>query len=498
MFRCHTPCLPGVWRPLVHSPCHHNLAEGLRLRTMRAFDPPTDCGIKHFQRTIRLMGRVACSRLGQVERWPHQKVVDSYKVSRLRVRYQTACDSLRDDGLATPKDARVDAFVKAEKLIRYKVHKPRIIMGRSPRYNLELASYLKPLEHVLYPALRGYGSRFLTKTRLIGKGLNGKERASLIRTKLYSTPGLVAVEIDGVSFESHFSKAILAAEHDFYLRFFSGEERRRLQQLLSWQQEFKGMGEGLTFRASGVRASGDFNTGLGNTLVMLTLVQMVASRCPGRYDVLADGDNALLFIPEEHLDVWREQVVAVTATAGFEMTIEQPVSDLRKVVFGQSKPFYDGESWKMVRDPMKVLSHAACGYRHYHDLRGGLRVLKSVAYCEAVLSAGVPVLQEYAHSLLALTSGVTFSRAEPDDYVYASLVAKGVDWAATRKLPITARAREDFEVSFGICVEDQLRWEELLRKPIALPSAWPPPSEDTPDIRHVDTFPFDELGDPFE
>nr|UYZ32453.1 RNA-dependent RNA polymerase [Alternaria dianthicola umbra-like virus 2] len=498
MFRCHTPCLPGVWRPLVHSPCHHNLAEGLRLRTMRAFAPPEPVGVKHFQQTIRLLGRVAFSRLGKVDRWSHQEVVDSYKVNRLRVRYQTACDSLRDDGLATPKDARVDAFVKAEKLTRYKVHKPRIIMGRAPRYNLELASYLKPLEHVLYPALRGYGSKYLTKTRLIGKGLNAKERASLIRTKLYSTPGLVAVEIDGVSFESHFSKAILAAEHDFYLRFYSGAERSRLQQLLSWQQEFRGSGEGLSFKASGVRASGDFNTGLGNTLVMLTLVQMVASRCPGRFDVLADGDNALLFVPEKHLDVWREQVVAVTATAGFEMTIEQPVSDLRRVVFGQSKPFFDGNSWKMVRDPMKVLSHAACGYRHYQDLHGGLRVLKSVAYCEAVLSAGVPVLQEYAHSLLRATAGVSFSKAEPEDYVYASLVAKGYDWAATRKLPVTARAREDFAVSFGISVEDQLRWEESLSKAITLPTVWPSPSVDVPDIRDVDTLPFDELGDPFE
>lgn len=500
MYRLHTPCLPGVWNPRVHSPCHHNLAEGLRLRTMRAFEPATASGLRHFGVVMRLLRRVSFARIGHLQVASVQSVVESYKVARLRVRYEAAALSLQQDGPATPKDARVKAFVKGEKLLRYKVNKPRVIMGRDPRYNLELATYLKPLEHVLYPALRGFGSKFLTRTRLVGKGLNGYERAALIRKKLYSRPGLVAVEIDGVSFESHFCKSVLQSEHSFYVSFYQGDAAKRLAQLLSWQLEFNGRGEaGLKFTAEGVRASGDFNTGLGNTLVMLSLVYMVAQRCPGKFDVLADGDNALLFIPECHLGVWRDRVAEVCGTAGFEMTIEQPTADMRRVVFGQSKPFFDGDRWKMVRDPLKVLSHAASGYQHYHDLRGGVKVLKSVAYCEAVLGAGVPILQAYAQALLAATSGFTFSKAEPEDYLYRQLVSKGIDWAAARVMPVTARARVDFEVSFGISPEDQVRWEAFLSKPIVLPTGWSAVdyNDDHPDIRFPGSLPFDVLGDPF-
>jgi len=468
---------------------------------MRAYEPATAAGLQHFGSVCRLLRRVAFARVGYLQASSVEDVVASYKVARMRVRYEAAAKSLLEDGPATPRDATVKAFVKGEKLLRYKVHKPRVIMGRDPRFNLELATYLKPLEHVLYAALRGFGSKFLTRTRLVGKGLNGNERASLIRKKLYSRPGLVAVEIDGVSFESHFCESVLQFEHSFYEAFFQGDERKRLAQLLSWQREFRGKGEaGLKFTAKGVRASGDFNTGMGNTLVMLSLVYMVAQRTPGKFDVLADGDNALLFLPEEHIGVWSRNVATVCGSAGFEMTIEQPTSDLRKVVFGQSRPFYDGVNWKMVRDPLKVLSHAACGYQHYHDLRGGLRVLKSVAYCEAVLGAGVPILQAYAHSLLRATERVSFSKAEPEDYSYRQLVSRGIDWAAARRVPISDRARCDFEVSFGICPEDQVRWEEVLSRPLVLPTSWSSVSynDDHPDIRAVGSLPFDVLGDPFE
>jgi len=208
MFRVNTPCLPGVWHPQVHSPCHHNLAEGLRLRTMRAFEPATADGLAWFSRLARRVGRLAYARIGALESMPVNDVVASYKQARLRVRYETAALSLLEDGPATPRDAVVKAFVKGEKLVRHKVNKPRVIMGRDPRYNLELATYLKPLEHVLYGQLRGFGKMF-TRTRLIGKGLNGPERARMIRKKLYSRQGLVAVEIDGVSFESHFCKEVL-------------------------------------------------------------------------------------------------------------------------------------------------------------------------------------------------------------------------------------------------------------------------------------------------
>jgi hypothetical protein len=138
----------------------------------------------------------------------------------------------------------------------------------------------------------------------------------------------------------------------------------------------------------------------------------------------------------------------------------------------------------MVRNPMKVLSHAATGYQHYGELRGGLRVLKSVAYCEAVLARGVPILSKFAAVLLDLTRHVTFSKAEVNDFEYKSLLAKGVNWEMARRVEVTPATRLRFEKSWGIGVERQLQIERELVLP-KLPTSWDPAlyEEVVPDAR---------------
>lgn len=469
-YRVYTPCLGGVWTPHVHSPCAHNLVLGLLMRTMGPVPPPDLESLPSLQREFNELTRVVRGRVGRVERWDLERVVASYSEKRLRVRYEAALKSLRDDGYCTRRDARVSAFVKGEKLARYKTNKPRVIMARAPRYNLELASFLKPIEHALYPALRGWSRRFYTRTRLIGKGLSPRQRANLIAKKMAATADMVCFEVDGKSFESHFSLEVLRMEHRVYTSLLKDP---RLRKLLRWQEEFEGSGCGVKFSVSGVRASGDFNTGLGNTLVMCCLVLATAAAIKTRFDFLADGDNAIIFIRKRHLQLWRDKLPGVFLRMGFEATLEAPAMRLEEVQFGQSRPCPVMGGLTMVRDPFKVMSHAACGYQHYGEIRGGLRVLKSVAYCEAVLSAGVPVLQAFAHSLLVATQAVGFARAMPSDYEYRQVLSKGISWASARKQPITREAREAFAVSWGVDPEEQARMERYFDQPISLPTEWP-------------------------
>jgi len=483
MYRLWTPRLPGVWRPQVHEDCAHNLVRGLELRTLGLTPKPSGAGIESFRRSMREITNVMKGRVGNVPPSSLAEVVESYRHNRrLYARYTEAFDSLMADGYASPKDARVKAFVKGEKLANYKVYKPRVIMGRDPRYNLELASYLRPIEHAFYAQFRGWGRSFYTRTRLVGKGLDPRRRAELIKRKMMSHPGMVAMEIDGKSFESHFSVPILKAEHSVYKSLSSS---RRLAQLLDWQLAFDGRGGDVRFHAVGVRASGDYNTGLGNTLVMCGLVLMVAREVGTRFDFLADGDNAIIFVNREHIGLWTERINPICIKAGFEMALEPPVLNLEEVPFGQSKPLYvEGLGWTMVRNPMKVLSHAGCGYQHYKDLVGGVRVLKSVAYCEAVLSRGVPILSKFAAMLLELTRHVNFSKAELSDFEYKAVLAKGIDWQKARQIEVATSTRLGFETSWGITVERQLEIERSLVLP-KLPSEWCPSRYETevPDGR---------------
>jgi len=484
MYRLWTPSLPGIWRPQVHEDCAHNLVRGLELRTLGKTPSPEPTGINAFKRSMREISSVVKGRSGLVNASSLAEVVESYRGNRrLYARYTEAFNSLVADGYAHPRDARVKAFVKGEKLAKYKVFKPRVIMGRDPRYNLELASYLRPIEHAFYAHFRGWGRQFYTHTRLVGKGLDPGRRALLIKRKMMSNPGMVAMEIDGMSFESHFSVPILKAEHSVYK---SLNRSRRLAQLLDWQLEFDGRGGDVRFHAVGVRASGDYNTGLGNTLVMCGLVLMVAREVKTKFDFLADGDNAIIFVNRKDIDTWTSRINPICIRAGFEMALEQPVFHLEQVPFGQSKPLHvDGVGWTMIRNPMKVLSHAGCGYQHYKDLVGGVRVLKSVAYCEAVLNRGVPVLSKFASILLELTRRVKFSKAELSDFEYKAVLAKGTAWERARTVEVSYQTRLGFETSWGITVEQQLEMEAQLKLP-ELPSEWCPSRYD-PEVPNAAT-----------
>lgn len=472
MYRCWTPPLQGVWHPHLHSPCAHNEYVGLLKRTLGPVPLASLKGLSSFGKAMRELRRVLVGRCGLVEPWPVNRVVESYVVPRLRKRYEEAAVSLSRDGLCDRRDTKISAFVKSEKLAKEKVSKPRIIMGRSPRYNLELACYLKPVEHAVYPAFRGWGARFLTHTRLIGKGLAGKERADLIRRKMLSRPGVVAVELDCKSFESHLCRTMLRSEHGVYTGLCPDP---RLARLLSWQLRCKGKGAaGVRFSVSGVRASGDFNTGLGNTLLMCGLVLGAARSLRLKFDFLADGDNAVLFVMSEDAATWALRLPGLFLEYGHEVTIGEFVGTVETVVFGQSKPCRVVDGWTMVRDPWKTMSHAFSGHQHYAEMRGGARVLRAVSYCEAVLNRGVPVLQAFAHAMLRATRGVSFPK-EPDleNYEYRRVVSRDNRWEQRNWTPVSAVTRISFFLSWGVSVEEQIRIETLLDSLVVnLPSTW--------------------------
>lgn len=489
-YRCYTPDVPGVWRPQVHRSCTHNMVSALLQRTLGSCPGHTPRGLAAFQRAGRELRSVLKGRSLGVVPWSFGRVVASYRTKRMRERYARAETSLATDGLATARDAKVKAFVKGEKLANFKVAKPRVIMARDPRYNLELASYLKPVEHDVYGAFRGWGSRFLTHTRLIGKGLSLEQRATLLRKKLLSHPDVVAFEVDCKSFESHVTVEQLSVEHSVYLALCPDP---RLRKLLSYQLEFEGFGAGVRYHAKGIRASGDFNTGLGNTLIMCCLVLASAKRLGIRFDFLADGDNAVLFVRRTDLDAARRGFVECFLEMGHELALEEPAEQVEDVVFGQSKPIWAAGRWTMVRDPFKVLSQACCGHQHYAEMRGGIKVLRSVAYCEAVLSRGVPVLQAFAQSLLRATRGVDVPlHLASDNFEYERVLARGVSWEATKQADISSETRIQFERSWGVSVGAQLMLEERLSGPVTFPTSWSGVhvDEDSGDVRDPWGIPF--------
>jgi len=456
--------IPGVWVPGVHAACNHNEYVALMKRTLAPTPAPVESCLAQLADVFRRLRAVARRYSG--ERWSYLETAQSY-TGALRRRYLEAERSLREDGPLTARDVQLRAFLKAEKFNRYsKFQKPRMIFPRSPRYNLVLASRLKPFEHWLWRKLQSVGHFRSSKTRVVAKGLDGWQRAALIRAKMAAVPDCVVVEVDGATFEAHISPEVLRMEHSVYEAAFPGD--RELSRLLRAQLTLAGVTSGgVKFRREGARASGDYNTGMGNTLVMLAVITWALERLPfvRRAELLVDGDNALLFLPRSVLHQVQRLLPRVVVRVGFEMTLERPVSVLEQVRFGQSAPVEVAPGrWFMVRDWRKVLSHACSSHVHLREPRFARKWLHGVARCEAALASRVPILWKWATSLMEATR----SGAAPlpldryPDYKFRGVTA--ASYAKAEVLPPCEVGRASFFRAFGVSPETQVAVESRLER----------------------------------
>lgn len=449
--------IPGGWVPGVHSNCMHNERASLLLRTLGPTPNPDVCERGPVRSAFGLLRGVCRKYSG--ETWDLDRTALSYE-GALRRRYIEARDSLRVDPMLSKKDVQLSAFLKAEKINSMsKYPKPRMIFPRSPRYNLLLASWLKPFEHWLWGNLKSFRFFNVPKSRLSAKGLNGDERARLIARKMDNFYNPIVLEVDGKAFEAHCDKWLLQLEHSLYLAAFRQDPE--LQSLLNYQLKLKGhTALGYKFERRGGRASGDFNTGMGNTLIMLavTIAAMRELEFP-KFDLLADGDNCLLFVEDSHRGLLDNFYDTVLRTSGHEFTLEKPVSVLEKVRFGQCAPVHTAAGLRMVRNPLKVISQCAASHQHMHNREYRAKWAAGVGYCEQHLNAGVPVLSAYASYVRSL-SEKTADWDKYRDYQYLGVPRD----RAPPTVPITNFARESFAEAFGMSVEVQERLEEIFKQ----------------------------------
>lgn len=475
MYWCYVPMMEGVWAPVVHSPCWHNELAGLVRRTLGPSPEFPDSGLLALEfKKLRTL----CRRLG-VQRMTMADVVAGYR-GPMRLKYQRALESFSVDSWLVKRDRRLDAFVKGEKVnpLAKSPTKPRVIMARSPRFNLRLATYLKPFEFALWK--RWKGDPAVSHTRLVAKGLNLVERARLIRRKMGDIgEGCVVFEVDGSQFEAHVTADDLRLEHSTYRAAYPRDQE--LDFLLSSQLVVKGRTMcGIKYSRDGCRASGDYNTGMGNSIIMTcaclaTMKLLIQRHGPIRYTLLADGDNCLLFVEPVLAGLVHQQFAAsCREVSPQELVVEESVTLPEKVVFGQSQGVWNGRDWIMCRSVWKVLSGAFCSYKHYGEYRFGLRLLKAVIQCELYLALGLPVLQAYFAEALRQVAWVRDLRDPTlwlDQHALEAIkLAGGFDAIQRAGLrPVTLKARESFEAAFGIGIQEQLRYESVLPRDLNLP-----------------------------
>lgn len=350
------------------------------------------------------------------------------------------------------KDAWVNTFVKAEKVNLSKKGDPapRVIQPRSPRYNLEVGRYLKLFERELC-----HGFERVFGYPVIVKGMNAHEVGGQLAANWHAFTRPVAVGLDASRFDQHVSRDALKWEHSVYNAVFRSPE---LARLLRWQLDNRGIartdGHRVDYSISGCRMSGDINTGMGNCLIMSSIVIAYCQQAGIPFRLANNGDDCVVFC--ESRDLHRlDAIDRWFLDFGFTLTREEPVYVLEQVEFCQAHPVLCSTGWRMVRDPRTAMSKDCVSLLGWDTPEAFSQWATAIGTCGLSLTRGVPVWEAWYARLCRLGEGHSTLGAE--ERVWDSglgYMARGVPVGV-----VDAAARVSFWRAFGILPDLQVALE---------------------------------------
>jgi hypothetical protein len=370
-----------------------------------------------------------------------------------KVVYERAVQSLYTNPVRR-RDAESNSFVKREKAKFRKA--PRCIQPRDPRYNASIGRYLKPLEHHLYRAV----ATLMGEGAVITKGLNLIGVAGCLLQKWNNFKRPVALGLDATAFDAHVSPSFLRWEHSIYNRIFKSDN---LAKYLTWQIYNRGKSfcpDGkLKYRVEGRRFSGDMNTGLGNCLIMCSMVYSYASHRGIKINLANNGDDCVVFMEQEDLDRFVVGINEWFAEMGFRLTSEPPAYNFEAIEFCQMHPVLIGDEWRMVRTPKIAFEKDTMCTLTVSD-EEYLLWLAGVSECGLSTASGVPVMQEF-YLNLRMAAG---DRVAPERLVENTGMKHLSRGMSSKVVPVDETSRYSFWLAFGVDPETQIAIEKDLQR----------------------------------
>lgn len=447
-----------------HNNSLHNVLTGLHERVFGVEGP--DGNLRDPPRPVR--GAFECLRsfragvvrhLGPCSRVDYEGFLSFYKGSKLR-RYTDAVESL----LRRPveyRDAVLRVFVKLECVFK-ELAAPRVIQPRSPRFNVELGRFLRPIEHRVYAAIDAVNG-FTT----VAKGMNAQTLAKAMRSHWEAFNDPVAIGLDASRFDQHVSQEALEWEHSVYKRAFSRSEGYGLLLwLLGCQLENCGVarldGHKVKYKTKGCRMSGDMNTALGNCLIMCALVHAYAASRGVTIRYLNNGDDVIAFMERRDLEAFSGGLKSWFLKRGFTMAVEPPSTVFERCEFCQTRPVYDGTEWVMVRNPARALLKD--GFWKCPDVGKSCEKLANrwagqVGRAGLSLAGGIPVYDALYRSMANMSADRKRVQGYGDFTTGLEYMSVGMDRQGKQ---VTAYARYSYWLAFGVTPDEQVAQEEML------------------------------------
>jgi len=460
------PDLPIVHRLFAHHDCIHNQLVSFHNRVCgKVPEPKTEA----MARLKSYMVRIAKS-LPTATPWSLDEVVMSYGGPK-RARYEEAAREYRAHGL-TKDQANVKMFIKCEK-IKFSETKenpdPRAIQYRNPVFAVVFAQYIKAIEEVVYQ-LKGNRLNNLPPTKVFGKGLNSKQRASLLKEKWDSFKKPVVMCLDASRYDQHFDVQHLRVLHACYQIILTSDY---FAMLCSWTTVNKvTTSRGLKYKTRGGRMSGDMDTALGAAFLMIGLLGCYFEHFPAvHWDMLDDGDDILLIMEQEDHLFHVDRLAPHFLQLGMQIKVDKVAFALEEVVWCQATPVQVGDGFRFVRNPSKVLSGALVGpkWKQINTERGRRALANTIGLGEAYLNKGIPVLQSFAQAIIrnaATKRQVKLGHNDSLTYKVRHEIGKSrLDkMPECPPEPVTDETRLSFALAFGISISEQLEYEQFLDK----------------------------------
>jgi len=415
----------------------------------------------HFEQQLGLVLKRLSPLLPRTAPLKRADFVDTFRGRKRKV-YDDALRSLFEREF-TVKDAHVKVFVKYEKtdFTRKADPVPRVISPRSPRYNIEVGRFLRPIEERVFDSLAD-----LFGHPTVFKGMNAARSGRVLWEKWNHFRDPVALGLDASRFDQHVSVEALRWEHMVYLLCFPcRRDRRRLARLLAMQLRNRCAGwvaDGeLSYVTEGGRMSGDMNTSLGNCVLMCSMLYAYAASRRVEIRLANNGDDCVVFMESRDLTKFMNGLGGWFRAMGFTMAVEDPCYQFEEIEFCQTHPVWVGpepSSWITVRHPKWGIAKDTMCIHNYWEPAMFRGWLHAVGTGGMAMTGQIPVFQEFYQTYLRYGK-------------FRSTVESGQSWGV-RQLskgmvrqygPISPLVRASFYWAFGVTPDEQVVLEDFYR-----------------------------------
>lgn len=366
-----------------------------------------------------------------------------------RQRYEIAKMEYDLRGLSA-KDAYVSAFIKDENQHpdTCAVKEPRIVQSRGYPFALTFGQHLEQIEHQVYGQKGWSTSR--DKLPVFGKGHSPLKRGSVIKHKMRQFLDCEVTMFDLTAFDSTIKTGLLKAVHKIYKHCSSDEE-------FVWLMEQQLTTTGFTknfayFVGDGGRCSGDFDTSVGNALIMAMCLELYCRKQGWAFDMYCDGDDTLLFTERGVLD--HEDISRFYRDLGMILRVEGVAHEIEQINWCQCHPVFVRGKYRMVPNPWKRISHSLSSPKMCGPY------MKALALAETQIQNGVPILGAFAQLLDRSSQGYVPGTLEQSQvYQYKNALRSYGNSDLRTQVSVSDETRLSFFKAFGITADEQMAYE---------------------------------------